>query len=59
MVTIDVTDKMDSPCLHNKNITSLEAAAAFTMTLLKVEKDVTVAVYKQKEISVIQLDKSM
>lgn len=59
MVTIDVTNKMDSPCLRNKNITALEAAAAFTMTLLKVEKDVTVAVYKQKEVSIIHLDKSM
>ncbi|KAJ8921962.1 hypothetical protein NQ315_008596 [Exocentrus adspersus] len=57
MVTIDVTDKMDNRCLHSKNITGLEAATAFTMALLKVEKDVTIAVFKQKEVSIIQLDK--
>ncbi|KAJ8949561.1 hypothetical protein NQ318_016192 [Aromia moschata] len=57
MVTIDVTDKMDTPCLHNKNITSLEAAVAFAMCLMRVEKDVTVAVYKEKEVSIVHLDK--
>ncbi|CAG9823714.1 unnamed protein product [Phaedon cochleariae] len=56
-VTIDTTDKMDTPCLSNKNITGVEAAAAFAWYLLKVEKDVTVAVFKEKEISVVQLDK--
>ncbi|KAJ8927403.1 hypothetical protein NQ314_020183 [Rhamnusium bicolor] len=54
MVTIDVTDKRDIGCLHNKNITGLEAAVAFTMALLKVEKNVTVAVYKDRDIVVGQ-----
>ncbi|KAG5886474.1 hypothetical protein JTB14_026734 [Gonioctena quinquepunctata] len=57
LITIDTTDKMDTPCLANKNITGIEAAVAFAWSLLKIEKDVTVAVFKEKEVSVVQLDK--
>lgn len=58
LITIDTTDKMDTQCLGCKNLTSIEAAAAFAWLLLKVEKDVTVAVFKEKEVAVINLDKS-
>nr|XP_023012996.1 60 kDa SS-A/Ro ribonucleoprotein-like [Leptinotarsa decemlineata] len=57
LITIDTTDHMDTPCLFNKNITAIEAAVAFAWFLLRVEKDVTVAVFKEKEIAVVQLDK--
>nr|CAH7755766.1 unnamed protein product [Callosobruchus chinensis] len=57
LVTIDVTDKMDTPCLRNKNITGIEAAAAFAWFLLRVEKDVIVAVFKDKDIHIVHLDK--
>lgn len=59
LITIDTTDKMDTPCLSRKNITGIEAAAAFAWFLLRVEKDVTVAVFKEKEVAVISLDKSI
>lgn len=58
LVTIDTTEKMDTHCLGCKNLTGIEVAAAFAWLLLKIEKDVTVAVFKDKEILVIQLDKS-
>lgn len=58
LITIDTTEKMDTPCLGCKNLTGIEVAAAFAWLLLKVEKDVTVAVFREKELSVIQLDKS-
>lgn len=58
LITIDATEKMDVLCLGCKNITGIEAAAAFAWFLLKAEKDVTVAVFKDKEIAVINLEKS-
>lgn len=58
LLTIDTTNKMEIPCMRNKNITGIEAAAVIAWYLLRVEKDVTVAVFKDKEIEVVQLDKS-
>ncbi|CAH1980455.1 unnamed protein product [Acanthoscelides obtectus] len=57
LITIDVTDKIDTPCLRNRNITGIEVAAAFAWFLLRVEKDVIVAVFKDKDIYVVHLDK--
>ncbi|CAG9865364.1 unnamed protein product [Phyllotreta striolata] len=57
LITIDTTDKMDAPCLSNKTITGIEAAAAFAWYLLRVEQSVTVAVFKEKEISLVPLER--
>lgn len=57
LITIDTTEKTETPCLSNKNITGIEAAAAFVWFLLRTEKDVTVAVFKDKDVAVVSLDK--
>lgn len=58
LITIDTTDKMDTPCLRYKNITGTELAAAFVWYMMRVEKDVTVAAFKDNSVVVLQLDKS-
>ncbi|XP_057669695.1 RNA-binding protein RO60 isoform X1 [Diorhabda carinulata] len=57
LITIDTTEKTETPCLCNKNITGIEAASAFVWFLLRTEKDVTVAVFKDKDVAIIPLDK--
>lgn len=58
LITVDTTEKMDTCSLGVKNLTGIEVAAAFTWLFLKVEKDVTVAFFNDKEVCVINLDKS-
>lgn len=56
LITIEVP-ATDMYCISNKNILGLEAALAYTLTVMKTEKDVTVAVYKENEIQLINLEK--
>lgn len=58
LITIEVPT-IDNYCLSNKNILGLEAALAYTLTILKTEKDVTVAVYKESEIQLVNLEKGI
>ncbi|RZC34440.1 TROVE domain containing protein [Asbolus verrucosus] len=58
MVTVDVTDKTDVHCFHNKRISCLEATHAIIRYLSRVEKNVTVAVFKDNQINFVDLSKS-
>ncbi|CAH0559179.1 unnamed protein product [Brassicogethes aeneus] len=58
LITIDVTESMNLPCLHSKNITSIEAALAITLSFLKSEKNVTTALFKDKDIQLINFKSS-
>ncbi|XP_044262085.1 60 kDa SS-A/Ro ribonucleoprotein-like [Tribolium madens] len=58
MVTIDVTEKAQEACFHNKRITCLEAAVAIIRFLSKIERNVTVAVFKDSQINFVDISKS-
>ncbi|EEZ97483.1 RNA-binding protein RO60 isoform X2 [Tribolium castaneum] len=58
MVTIDVTEKTETVCFHNKRIPCLEAAVAIIRFLSKVERNVTVAVFKDSQINFVDISKS-
>ncbi|XP_072381428.1 RNA-binding protein RO60 [Diabrotica undecimpunctata] len=57
LITVDATNKMDTACIGNRNISSVEAAAAFLWYFLRTENHVTVAVFKETDIEVIPMDK--
>lgn len=59
LITIEVSDRMNKPCLKTKNLTCLEAALSMTLLYLKTEREVTIAVFNNHVISVVNLDKSM
>ena len=55
MVTVDVTEKAEEMCFHNKRISFLEAAVTVIRFLTKVEKNVTVAVFKDSQINFVDV----
>lgn len=57
MVTIDVTEKATAHCFYNQRITCLEAAVAIIRFLSKVEKNVTVAVFKDSQVNFVDISK--
>ncbi|XP_050308777.1 RNA-binding protein RO60-like [Anthonomus grandis grandis] len=60
LVTIDVTaDAKKFLCLGNKVLTLLEAAVAYAVVLLRVEKDVVLAAYKDDKIDIINVEKKV
>lgn len=58
MITIDVSSKMNEKCLHNRNITCLEAAAIIALTILKAEKQVVISVFNGTSVTPISIEKS-
>lgn len=58
MITVDMSEKMEGPCLNCKNLSCLDAASILILSFLKAEKDVTVAVFNGITISLVLLDKS-
>lgn len=58
MITIDVSVKMDEKCLHNRNITCLEAAAIVALSILKAEKQVVISVFNGTSVTPISIEKS-
>lgn len=59
-VTIDVTEKAKNAlCTGNKVLTLLEAAVVYTILLLRVEKDVVIATYKDDKINLISVEKKI
>lgn len=59
MITIDMSSKMSGSCLTAKNISCLDAALTMTLSILKLEKEVCVAVFNDNKISPVMLDKGM
>lgn len=57
LITIDVSCKSDAPCLTNKNIECLEAALAYSMSISKIERDVTIAVFNDRDIKLINFER--
>lgn len=58
MITIEMSDKMDKPCLGAKNITCLEAAVTMLLSIIRVEREVCVAVFSNERIHPVVIDKS-
>ncbi|XP_030747696.1 60 kDa SS-A/Ro ribonucleoprotein-like [Sitophilus oryzae] len=60
LVTIDVTDQAKkAQCMGNKALTSLEVAAAYTLVLLRVEKDVFIGTFKDDKVCVHSITKKI
>lgn len=59
LVTIDVTaETKKAVCIGNKVLTLLEAAVAYTTVLLRAEKDVVIATYKDDKIELLKVERS-
>jgi 60 kDa SS-A/Ro ribonucleoprotein len=58
LVCVDATAHGDLNCYQNRRITYLEAAHAVIRYLLKVETNVSVAVFKDSQIQFVDLSKS-
>lgn len=58
LITIDSSPSMNESCLTSKNVTCLEAAAILTLSLLKVEKRLTVAYFDKSTIVPLPIEKS-
>jgi hypothetical protein len=58
LVSVDATAHGDLNCYQNRRITYLEAAHAVIRYLLKVETNVSVAVFKDSQIQFVDLSKS-
>ncbi|KAI4458799.1 60 kda ribonucleoprotein ssa/ro [Holotrichia oblita] len=59
MITIDVGDKMNDPCLTTKNVTCLEAAIFIAYCVFKSNKIVTVAVFDGTTITPVPVEKNI
>lgn len=57
MITIEVSEDMNKPCLSNKNVSCLEAAVVLALSISKSEKNVTIGVFNGAEITQIAFDK--
>lgn len=58
MIAIEVSDKMNGPCLKTKTISCLEAAVITTLSILKTEREVYVVVFNENQITPVILEKS-
>ncbi|KAK4881562.1 hypothetical protein RN001_004881 [Aquatica leii] len=59
MIGVEMSKRMDNQCLTTKNISCLDAATILILTLLKCEKDVTVAVFNDTKISLVALERGI
>lgn len=58
MITIEVSHRMENPCLKTKTLSCLEAAIITALAVLKTEREVVVAVFNNNLISPVALEKS-
>lgn len=58
MITIDMSSKMDNSCLKTKNVTCLEAAVTMILSIVRVEREVCVAVFANNKIIPVTIDQS-
>lgn len=58
MIAIELSDKMNGPCLKTKTISCLEAALITTLSILKTEREVYISVFNENQITPIILEKS-
>lgn len=58
LIVIDMNDKMGESCLTCKNVVCWDAATILALCLLRVEKNVTVAVFNGNRIAIVPLEKS-
>ncbi|KAF5293979.1 hypothetical protein FQR65_LT10950 [Abscondita terminalis] len=59
MIGVEISKKMDDLCLTNKNVSCLDAATIIIISLIKTEKDVTVAVFNDTKISIVSMEKGI
>ncbi|KAL1491591.1 hypothetical protein ABEB36_012166 [Hypothenemus hampei] len=60
LLTIDVTSESKKAiCIGSKFLTLLEAAVAYAIVLLRVEKDVTIATYKDDKVEFFSVGKKV
>ncbi|CAG9769574.1 unnamed protein product [Ceutorhynchus assimilis] len=60
LVTIDVaSNAKEELCIGNKVLSLLEAACAYAIVLLRVEKDVMIATHKDDKIELLSIEKNI
>ncbi|XP_076267705.1 RNA-binding protein Ro60-like [Rhynchophorus ferrugineus] len=60
MVTIEVTElAKNANCIGTKSLTFLEAAVAYALILLRTEKHVTIAVLRNDDIGIMDVEKNI
>ncbi|XP_022905583.2 RNA-binding protein RO60 [Onthophagus taurus] len=58
MITVEIQDKMNEPCLTTKNVTRIEAAALVILCMIKMTRNYTVGVFNGNGISTMQFEKN-
>lgn len=58
MIAIEISEKMENSCMKTRTVTCLEAALSMTLSILKTEKDVTLAVFNDNQVNIVSFEKS-
>lgn len=58
MISIDTRDHMNEKCFKCGNVTAYEAGVLILLSIYKVQKDVVIAVFNDRGVQVVNLDKS-
>lgn len=58
MISIDTRDHMNEKCFKCGNVTAYEAGVLILLSIYKIQKDVIIAVFNDRGVQVVNLDKS-